>query len=92
MSKAKFKDIITAINESPSGGYVGITDYVSENLSVVSVTGRIGTSYGDMKALAIQGLKDAIENEDFEAMAMKALEEAGLPQDEAERMLEDINI
>lgn len=68
MSKVKFKDIISSINEAPTGGYVGITDYVSSNLSVVSVTGRLGCSYGDAKALAMFGLKDAIENEDFEAI------------------------
>jgi hypothetical protein len=68
MSKVKFKDLITSINEAPTGGFVGLTDYISNDLSVVSVTGRIGCSYGKVKELAIEALKDAIDNEDFEAI------------------------
>ena len=68
MSKVKFKDLITSINEAPTGGYVGLTDYVSNDLSVVSVTGRIGCSYASEKERAIESLRDAIQNEDFEAI------------------------
>ena len=63
--KTTFKEVLNAINESPSGAFVGLTDYVDSKGDVTSVTGHIGASYGSMKENAIAELKQAIEDEDF---------------------------
>ena len=71
MSKVTLNEIVSTMNAAPSGGFVGITNYESENGDVVSVTGLLGCSYGDTVALKIAGLKEAIANEDFEPITVK---------------------
>lgn len=71
MSKIKLPELVKTINECPTGGYVGITDYVSENGDVTSVTGHIGCSYADGRRVSIQELKDAIALKDFSEMTVQ---------------------
>ena len=71
MDKIKVANIISTINDSPSGGFVGISGYKSENGDVVSVVGQVGVSYGTAKTLAIQALQEAIESDDFECITVK---------------------
>lgn len=68
--KTKFKEILTSFNEAPTGGFVGITDYQSQNGDIVSVTGRLGLSYGDAKQAGIDALEQAIKTKDFEAVTV----------------------
>lgn len=70
MTKIKFSDLLDSINSSPSGGFVGITDYTSSKGDVVSIVGRVGCSYGTMKEEAIAGLKVAIDNNSFEPITV----------------------
>jgi len=66
-------EIVSAVNEAPSGSFIGITDYVSEKGDVSSVTGQIGVSYGTAKERALKALETAIEAKDFEAMEVKGI-------------------
>ncbi len=70
MSKITLKNLVTLMDNAPSGGFVGLTDYESENGDVTSVTGQLGCSYADVKAFKIAGIKEAIENEDFEPITV----------------------
>jgi hypothetical protein len=71
MSKIKLKDLVTLMDNAPSGGFVGITDYESENGDVSSVTGLLGCSYADTVKHKIAGLREALENDDFEPITVK---------------------
>jgi hypothetical protein len=68
--KVTLKNIVTLMDNAPSGGFVGITDYESENGDVSSVTGLLGCSYEDMKQKKIEGLREAVNAKDFEAMTV----------------------
>jgi len=68
--KIKFAKLVDTINESPSGGFVGLTDYASKEGKVVTVLGRMGCSYGTARTLAIEALQKAIKEDDFEAIVV----------------------
>lgn len=70
MSKV-LERIVESMNAAPSGSFVAITDYVSEDGTVKTVQGQIGVSYDSMKKNAIAELKQAIEDKDFEAITVK---------------------
>lgn len=70
-TKVKLTEIRDCMNEAPTGGFVGIVDYVSGDDKVMSITGRLGCSYAKAKEIAISELKDAIEIEDFENITVK---------------------
>jgi hypothetical protein len=65
--------IVSAVNEAPSGSFIGITDYISEKGDVSSITGQIGVSYGTAKEKAIAALEKAIADKDFEAIEVKGV-------------------
>ena len=73
MKVAKLNAIVEAINNAPSGSYCGITDYTTKNNEVKSIIGKIGCSYEIAKDLAIKGIKEAIQNKDFGAYAVKGM-------------------
>lgn len=70
-TKTKITDIITAMNEAPSGSFVGITDYTSSNGDVISVTGHIGFDYERLKQVNEQRLVALIEADEFEPITVK---------------------
>lgn len=69
--KIKFSELVKCINESPSGGYVGIVDYHAQNGDIISVVGKIGCSYATMRKLAISELEAAIEADDFDSITVE---------------------
>ena len=72
MSKSKvLEKIVESMNAAPSGSFVAITDYVSEDGTVKTVQGQIGVRYEEMKKNAIAELKQAIEAADFEEITVK---------------------
>ena len=71
MSKTTFKEVCNAMNSAPSGGFVGITDYETQQGDVKSVTGQMGCSYADAKARAILELTDHITDGLFEPITVK---------------------
>lgn len=71
MSKMTLKSLVSIMDSAPSGGFVGITDYESENGDVSSVTGLLGCSYADTVKHKIKALKEALENDDFEPITVK---------------------
>jgi len=70
MSKVKIADIISCMNDAPSGSFVAITDYEGQDGTVKTVQGQIGVDYASMKQLAIKELKDAIALQDFEPITV----------------------
>lgn len=71
MSKITLKNLVTLMDNAPSGGFVGITNYESENGDVSSVTGLLGCSYADTVKFKIAALKEALANDDFESITVK---------------------
>jgi hypothetical protein len=67
----KITDIITAMNTAPSGSFVGITDYMSTNGDVISVTGHIGFDYDRLKTVNEQRLQAIIDADEFEPITVK---------------------
>ena len=65
MSKTTLKQLVSTINEAPTGGFVGLVGYETTKGDILSCTGRIGCSYGKGKTLAIAELKQAIAEKDF---------------------------
>jgi hypothetical protein len=66
MEKIKLSGLIDTINESPTGGFIGVSQYKSEKGDVTSVVGQLGCSYAKAKESAIQALSEAIKANDFE--------------------------
>lgn len=71
MSKVTLKSLVESFNTAPSGSFIGITDYESENGNVSSITGQIGCSYQKTVELKIEALKEALSNDNFEEMTVK---------------------
>ena len=72
MSKGiKFADVVAMVNGAPSGGFVGITDYVSEKGEVSSIVGHLGFDYGKARQIAIKDLAAAVAAGTFEAITVK---------------------
>lgn len=69
--KVKFADIVHMVNSAPSGGFCGVTNYVSEKGEVSSITGHLGFDYGKAKQKGIDGLRKAIEAKDFQAITVR---------------------
>jgi len=57
----KFQAVVDLFSKAPSGAFVGITDYVSSDSEVSSITGHLGFSYSTVKAQNIERLKAKIE-------------------------------
>jgi len=65
MSKIKFTDLLTTINEAPTGGFVGVKAYESKTGDVSDVLGRLGCSYDTVRKLSIVDIKAAIDAKAF---------------------------
>ena len=61
MNKINLKTLISTINDSPTGGFIGLQGYQSTKGDVTSVVGQLGCSYGKAKQASIQALKEAVD-------------------------------